>query len=364
MNDDRGVHPEAAAIIDALIASAADDLTPVSLDDDALARFACGWTTEAERTDAIMALVASKSHRERLLKLTEEIKRAEVGPAERAEAFRRCPAVARVLQSALTATVNLYSNWSASCRMIAESESEDVSLTRSARAAMARIGERLMATPGPALALGRGSEQRSHVIVHPGDVTADLRVSCVDNDSIEAHAEFESPFLKPAEVSLYLVEPDGAWVWLGSSIADGKRWRLKTQGYWDLLELPPGTLNSMWFALSVGRWFVPRSTINLRISERLRRKDSAPYIRLNLNSTPAIRGGKFKVEIECPDAIRTSYAGSNINVALEVGATVYMLGSWPLNSLSRDRYVELNAPAPGLPDCELEMSGAVRLYLA
>lgn len=351
-----GLNPETEAIVAALIAVGnTESIGPV--DEEALARFACGWVTEDEQDAVIAALTKSSGLRDRLLEMKAALERSQESAEARLQMTRDCGPLGRVLDEALRASMTAFSHWNEVCRHVQNAGSDEL---RTVRAELMKIGASLRSAP-VGFATTRADSLQTLVLVHPGDVNAELTVWCDEKDTLFAKARFLKPFEEPKEVSLYVVEPGGAWAWLGSSVAVSSHWSLEAHGCSRMLDIPPGDFSSQWFTLAEGKYFAPRRTIKVRVGEEARTQSAAPYVHLRLWKGPEVCDGVFRIGLELPETLRESYLNAKLTAALDIGSTAYFLGSWPLADLPEDRHVELAVPLAGVPDAEMEIFSAVSL---
>ena len=361
--DYKDMSPESLAILAALADSALDDSPRGEIGEEALARFACGWITPEESEQVIAALTTSDALRTRLLEMRKSLREAEVGSAQRAAAFAKEPKLAEVMTAAFKSSMKVLARWSEAWSVQPES-SWNADDKRSLRSMLVDLGSSLREKRYQgAVAFARGAASAARVVVEPGNVFADLSVEVSGDESLEAIASFSKPFSEPKEVSLYVVEPGGAWSWIGSNVASGSTWSLKTPGYASMLGLEQGDVASHCFALSEGRWFMPRGWVALHLSEEFKSKSITSPTRLRLRKPPVVSHGDFVISFELPDSLREVFADDYLNVSITVGTTSFVLGSWKVKDLSPTQEVELRAPAMGIADCEFESYSAIRLTM-
>lgn len=355
------LNPETEAIMAALLDSALDDMTHVAVSEDAIARYACGWVTPEESDAVVAALTTSSTFRARLLEMKADIRSAEQGPTERAQVFSRDSHLAEAMTSAFVSSMKLLSRWS---QAWATREPQNLTIEdkRSLYSLLANLGTRMQAnTMQPAFA--RSGRPPAKVVVEPGNVSADLAVRVEEDDSIHAQATFSKPYEEPKEVSLYVVEGGGEWTWIGSNVAKGSVWSLKTPQYASMLGLGEGDLASQSFAMSEGRGFMSRGWVGLDISEDLQARGAALPTRLRLKKPPMIVSGNLVISFEMPESLQNAYANENLTLAIVVGSASYVLGSWKISELRAMPEVELRAPAASMEDCAFESHSAIRLMI-
>ncbi len=357
------LHPAALEIAVALLASSKPDLSSAGVDETALARFACGWVTSDEHAQVVVALTESAALRGRLIQMRRELLAAQRGVNEQADVLKRNSVLAKVMSEALKASFGVFSNWQESCQKAWSDVGISADEKRSIRTGLLGIAERLRTAGTPPYALTRSERRISSVIVQPGDNVAELSVTVEDDESLVAEAKFSHPYVDPKEISLYIVEPSGAWAWLGSSIANRSFWNLTTTGCAAMLDLPCGDLSSHWFVLGEGRWFGRRNTVSLYICDDLRHPNTSPHARLILSRAPMVSDGHFVIQFELPQAVRDAYADASLTLSVDLGSSAFVLGNWHIQDLPTSREVELVAPAPGLPDCSLDLHSSVSLCL-
>jgi hypothetical protein len=358
------LHPESQAVIAALLDSTLDDSSQMAVSEEALARFAFGWVTAEESEAIVAALTISVAMRNRLMELRDSIRDAEASASSRLQVFEKEKGLGEVMTAALHASIRLLSRWSKAWSPRTEISSLSLEEKRSLRALLRGLGTSLQAAPAqPAVARNRGIGQAARVVVEPGDVFADLSVHVASDESLVAKAEFSRPFTEPKEISLYVVESGGAWAWIGSSIANGSRWILKTPQYAGLLGLPSGDVASHSFALSEGRWLMPRGWISLQVSRDLKDRRLASPTRLRLRRPPIISGGMFAIAFELPESLREVFAEDCLSVSIALGSAEFVLGSWKVKDLPPTSEIELQAALEGVADCDFESSSAIHLIM-
>lgn len=364
LEDTPELQPESAAIISALLDSVLDDYTHVQVDEEALARFACGWIT-AEESDAVIAALSTSNYlRTRLLEMRKSLDEAAASPIARDEIFEKDGPLKRAMAAALKASVKALSRWNEACEKGRKKSGVSLEDRRSLRAILMGVGMRLQDSGlQPAFASHRGAAQAARVVVEPGNVFAELTVQAEEDQSLIARAKFSKPFDEPQEVSLYVVEPGGAWAWIGSNLARGSHWTLETPDFAAMLGLEPGEVPSNCFALSEGRWFMPRGWAPLRISEDLAHRGIASPTRLRLRKSPSVRNGNFAMSFEFPETLRQTFIDDQLTLSIAIGSTTFVLGAWAVQDLPPSLEVEIKAPSMGLPDCEFEMHSAICLML-
>lgn len=358
------LRPESAAIITALLDSALEDSTLAPVDEDALARFACGWITPEESDVVIGALSSSDHLRARLLEMRRNLYEAGATPEARETIFEEDAPLKRVMTSALKSSVKTLSRWNEACEKGRKKSGVCLDDRRSLRAILMGVGMRLQDSAlQPAFATHRGAGQAARVVVEPGNVFAELTVQAEEDQSLTAKAKFSRPFANPQEVSLYVVEPGGAWAWIGSNLARGANWTLETPDFAAMLGLEPGELPANCFTLSEGRWFLPRGWVPLRISGDLDHRGIASPTRLRLRKTPAVRDGSFTMSFEFSEALRQTFIEDQLTLSIAIGSSTFVLGAWPVQELPPSLEIEITAPSMGIPDCEFEMHSAICLML-
>jgi hypothetical protein len=358
------LEPESQQIIAALLDSALDDLPQHELSEEALARFACGWVTEEESEAVLMALTWSSSMREHLLELRRNLVAAEASPEERVRIFGQNKKLGDVMAAALQSSIKVLSSWSKAWTVGTDMATFAVEEKRSLRSLLLGLGATIQANAGqPAAARTRGRSQTAKVVVEPGNIFANLSIYVASDESLVADAEFSEPFKEPKEISLYVVEPGGAWSWIGSNTANGSRWNLKTPQYGAMLGLPTGDIASHCFALSEGRWLMPRGWVALHVHEDIAERKVASPTRLRLRRPPVISNGEFVMSFELPDTLREAHLKDCLTVSISVGAASYVLGSWKVRDLAPTPEVELRVPSAGLQDCEFESHSGIQLTI-
>jgi hypothetical protein len=358
------LQPESAAIVTALLDSALDDSTSAWRDEEALARFACGWITPEESDAVIASLCSSSYQRSRLLQMRKSLNEAAVSPEARQAVFATDAPLKRTMLAALKTSAKVLSRWNEACEGARKKTGVSVEEKRSLRAIMTGIGMRLQESAmQPAFAATRSSAQAARVVVEPGNVVAELAVRAEEDQSLTAHAKFSKPFTEPQEISLYVVEPGGAWAWIGSNLARGSHWTLETPSFASMLGLEPGDVASNCFALSEGRWFMPRGWVPLRISNDLEMRGIASPTRLRLRKSPAIRDGILAMSFEFPDTLRQLFLEDQLTLSIAIGSVTFVLGAWAVKDLPPSLEIEIKAPSLGLPDCEFEMHSAICLMV-
>lgn len=358
--DTSDLHPETRAIVEALVDSSLDNTARPGVDEDALARFACGWVTVEERDEVVSALTASRDLRERLLQMTERLREAETGVEARQRNFQADPTLRQAMESALRGCASALARWGEAFSKGNTGSEEE---RRSLRSVLMGIGKRLEPKGTSfAYATARGAGP-AKVLVEPGNVFAELDVRVDDGESLVAHAHFSQPFPEPREVSLYVVEQGGAWSWIGSNLAKGADWNLETPEYASMLGLDPGELNAQCFALSEGRWFMPRGWVALRISEELHQRGISSPTRLRLRKPPSVQGESFVIGFELPAPVRETFANDRLTLSVDVGSASFVLGAWAVKELPSSLDVELVAPSLGIPDGEFQLHSAINLML-
>ncbi len=361
--NDTDLHPGTLAIVEALLDSSLEDRRPPPVNEDALARYACGWITPEERDSVVAALTASADMRARLIQMTESLRSAGQGVDDRNSVFESDSALKRVMVSALKSTSRVLANWEDACTQGPNHPELRVEEKRSLRSLFLGMGKRVEPLRlSPSFSATRGA-QTAKVVVEPGNVFADLAIRVEEDDSLFAKAKFSQPFAEPREISLYIVEPGGAWAWIGSNLARGSDWTLATPEYASMLGLVPGEAASHCFALSEGRWFSPRGWVALYISDQLRGKKITSPTRLRLRTAPAVRNGNFILGFEFPDSLREVFAQDRLTLSIDFGGATLMLGEWNVRELPPSLDVELSAPSLGVPDGEFEMHAAMNLML-
>ena len=364
MDNEEAMHelgPHSAAIVDALIRCAPGRLEIGLEAEGAIERFACGWVTTKEHDNVVAALTRSQALRSRLFEVREQLKAANLGLDAQAAVFAEDPALGRTMREALSASLSAYADWGSACAKALDVATERKDLARTFRSAIGRLveGARSMVT-GPRFAASRTAAEPHLVVVAPGNRTAELVVRHDSDDRIVAEARFNKPFGEPTEVSLYLVEPGGGWAWLGSSIARGQVWNLTTEGCEEISEIPPGRLDSRWFALSEGRRS-PRKS--LATNGPPVGHDEGSALRLTLVDAPTITNGVLTLSVEVPKDMPRHDTDARLQLAVDVGETIYVLNEWKVKDLPVSGPVALRAQVPGIPDCALELSSVLRLSI-
>ncbi len=232
LDDAPELHPESAAIITALLDSVLDDVTHFQVDEEALARFACGWIT-ADESDAVIAALASSNYfRTRLVDMRKSLGDAAATPVARDAIFEKDAPLKRAMTAALAASVQALSRWNEACEKGRKKSGVSLEDRRSLRAIMMGVGMRLQDSGlQPAFASHRGAAQAGKVMVEPGNVFAELTVQAEEDQSLTARAKFSKPFEEAQEVSLYVVEPGGLGLGLD------RIWLVDLIGPWKLLIL-------------------------------------------------------------------------------------------------------------------------------
>jgi len=363
MNTSPELHTESQAIITALLDSTLDDSSQVLVSDEALARFACGWITPEESETVVTALTQSADLRARLLDLREKVRQAEAAPSARKQIFEKEKSLAHVMHEAFKASVKMLSEWTTAWSFESDVSSFGIEEKRSLRGLLREIGNNMVSTSlQPAYSVSRGA-QSSRVVVEPGNVFADISVMVAGDESLVARAQFSQPYAEPTEISLYVVEPSGAWSWIGSNITSGTRWLLKTPKYAAMLNLSTGDLAAHNFALSEGRSLTSRGWIALHINESLRDRGVPSPTRVRLRKTPVISNGTFAMSFELPERLREVYREETLTLSISIGSASYVLGSWKVKDLPPTTEVELLAPVEGVKDGEFQSTAGIQLLI-
>lgn len=364
LNEASEFKAETAEIVAALLDSALPGKDIPSASEEALARFACGWITPEESEQVIASLSSSRYLRSRLLEMRQRLAEAAATPEARREVFKQDAPLRRAMNAALKASARVLSKWGEACEMGQKKAAMSVEERRSLRAILMGVGMRIQdSSLQPAFARTRGAGQAARVVVEPGNVFAELSVHAEEDESLIAHAKFSKPFDEPREVSLYVVEPAGAWAWIGSNLAKGSSWSLQTPDFASMLGLEPGEVPTSCFALSEGRWLLPRGWVPLRISHELDSRGIASPTRLRLRKAPAVRDGNFAMSFEFPETLRETFIEDRLTLSISIGSATFVLGAWPVRELPPSLEVEIKAPSLGVPDCEFEMHSAICLML-
>lgn len=361
--NDSDLHPGTLAIVEALLDSALEGKSMPPVSEEALARYACGWITPDEKDAVVAALITSSDMRDRLIQMTEALNYAGQSVNNRNEIFESDSALKRVMVAALKSTSRVLANWKEACTQGLNHPELREEEKRSLRSLLKGMGKRIEPLRlAPSFSATRGA-QAAKVVVEPGDVFADLAVRVEEDDSLFAKAKFSKPFAEPREISLYVVEPGGAWAWIGSNLARGSDWTLSTPEYASMLGLVPGEAASHCFALSEGRWFAPRGWVALYINDELRGKKITSPTRLRLRTAPAVRHGNFVLGFEFPDSLREAFAQDRLTLSVDFGGATLMLGEWNVRDLPPSLDVELSAPSLGVPDGDFQMHSSMNLML-
>jgi hypothetical protein len=356
------LHPESLAILLALADSTDPPKTEVPDVEGALARFACGWATTEEQDEVIGALISSSELRQRLVEMRQRIASAEIDLNTQVQVFEEDPVLARAMKSALAGCVSVLARWNESCQAAVQRRLDEDG-ERSVGSVLRGISRR-MEDSGlvPNFAISRGGAHAKHIPVEPGNMWANLRVEMQEDESFVADATLSQTLREPKELSLYLVEPKGGWVWLGCNSVIGDKWTLEAGGFSALCNIPVQSITIDHFALAEGRFFQPRNWIPVWISDQLKRsKHIASPGKLRSTKGPSIHGQQLHVEMEFPEALREALEGSQMVMSVDLGSTSFVVGTWPVSQLPHTKEMVIDAALPGIPDCELEYQSAVTL---
>lgn len=356
------MHEETQRVIRALFEATVPEPATAFDPEASLARFACGWATPEEADQVIEALIASSPLRNRLVEMRQRLLEAESSVEARVRVFEQEPVLGAAMKSALSGCVKLFANWNESCRAGARHKL-DREGQRSLGAALRQLSRRLSDNVAvPAFALTRGAAHAKNILVEPGELRADLTVEVDQDESFRAHATLSQRPQEGKELSLYLVEPNGGWVWLGCNTVIGDQWMLDGGGFSALCNIPVEKITMENFAMAEGRFFQPRNWIPVWVSDQLRRsRHIAPPGKLRSLKGPSIQGQQLHVEMEFPEALRLALNDAQMVMSVDLGATSFVVGSWPVAQLPKSKEIVVDAHLPGIPDCQLEYQSAVTL---
>ena len=351
--DGPSLNPLTSEILSALMDCYDSEVKETPNDDDfetLLAQFACGWITDEERTTVISKLTESEELRLRLLEMRETLKSSKQGVLSAND-----PVLAKAVMMSVKGLMNVYSHWKEACVSVLAAGSARLDEIRSLHTAMRRIDARWSLQPAGA-ALTRGETRTGTITIQPGNTVAQLHIQTTSNGDATFNAEIRSPWERAKDLSLYVVGPDGEWIFLGSASTDGLQWQLAVTRFGERLGSAVTDLNTSWLALAEGPHLPKRST--LRLDRTTDGVDSSVWL---ATTTPAsVLGGEFSVGIELPDAVRAELVGGMIVASVNLGAVNYVIGRWRVSDLPGSRQVFLRAPLDGVEDGEIEMESAIR----
>jgi hypothetical protein len=347
------LNPLAAEIITALLNSSVEDNLPAEQIEELLTRFVCGFLTDDEKALVIGALTESGELRMQMLELRDQLKLQSQGLSEQTRVFHQDPTFANTLRNSLAAMLIAYGRWKSVCRMAFTTEpsrTEDPIIGQAFRT----FGDSLRRQP-LAIASTRGEETSNLILVDSGPTTAEISAHVLIDGSLQVSATLNPPLDIDRELSLYAVTNEGAWAFLGSSVAVSSKWSLAVEHFMERLGVPAGSLSGSLFALTEGPAFPSRQSI------RLRRSDGRFDSWLSLVRQPAVSAGVFSVIVDIPEAVRSSLAGGVIAASISLGSAQFHIGEWSIDSLPSVNEVILQAPLPGITDCEIEVLSAINL---
>ncbi len=271
--------------------------------------------------------------------------------------------MSKTLNEAATSLFGVLGRWKSVCASaISDADSLLTHELRSVQTILRQLGASLKNLP-PAIAATRGETGGGAASAsHLSRTLAHLMLSISPDGRLVANVEMARPLSTAGELSLYIVGPEGEWIYLGSSAPSGLRWELVIGDNSELMGLPVLSMGPSCFALTEGHEIPEWHTVRLKIGSDLPPNGGASSLWLTVTEPSSVENGVFRMGIELPSPLRTRLADATVVAALDVGGTRFVLGEWRVKDLPTSDTISLSAPLPAISDCKFELHSRVTLF--